>query len=233
MKEKIKITVWGIVGSISLILSLISLIFINNLKLAVCFGFAGVIAYQKFYIQKLEYELKELGIDVIKNKRDELPLSSDTLFLYDCDIPREIKFRAWDTHNNCMITDEKVVYLTSDGLPLKWMNDKCPVCAIDLDLMASALIIMQRTPLNGKNGKDVYEGDIVKYKSCSWIKYITEYDPLKWRTSIIVWSDEELCFGLQTKNGEFVANLSKTTDDNNFEVIGNIYENPELSGAFK
>ena len=67
--------------------------------------------------------------------------------------------------------------------------------------------LMQYTGLKDKNNKEIYEGDIVK-----------------WYNGI-----EEVFFG----DGKFQAGVY-LLDEKEFEVIGNIYENPELlkkSGA--
>ena len=76
------------------------------------------------------------------------------------------------------------------------------------------LHLMQYTGLKDKNGKEIYEGDIVKHEH-----------PYKKEPEIKeIYFDEELCeFGLRMSN----ALLHRQFSDE-FEVIGNIYENPEL-----
>ncbi|WP_198549813.1 YopX family protein [Macrococcoides caseolyticum] len=70
------------------------------------------------------------------------------------------------------------------------------------------IILMQSTGLHDKNGKEIFEGDVVKY----WenIGYIEFYQG-SW---VINWNDGSL-FDLYD-------------NENNLEIIGNIHEHPEL-----
>lgn len=92
-------------------------------------------------------------------------------------------------------------------------------------------ILMQCTGLKDKNGKLIYEGDIVKYAEFDW----TDFSFKDWETEIaqVVWGN--------TYDNYYPAFDLKYTDfdgTNAFaylfnegwtiEVIGNIYENPEL-----
>ena len=73
--------------------------------------------------------------------------------------------------------------------------------------------LMQFTGLTDKNGKDIYEGDIFIHHD--------HLDPKP--MCVIEWDKDEVCFqpsiGLMSESNEW------------FEVIGNIYENPELLEA--
>ena len=92
-------------------------------------------------------------------------------------------------------------------------------------------IVMQCTGLKDKNGKLIYEGDIVKYAEFDW----TDFSFKDWETEIaqVVWGN--------TYDNYYPAFDLKDTDfdgTNAFaylfnegwtiEVIGNIYQNPEL-----
>ena len=119
---------------------------------------------------------------------------------------REIKFRAFlwsDEHtNDQMIFSDEVGMLNFWSNYLRWQGKKA---------------IMQYTGLKDKNGKEIYEGDIVK---------ITETTDGKDVLALIHWKEKEACFGWKLN---FLCMLSeKDLDSNNWEVIGNIYENPEL-----
>ena len=80
------------------------------------------------------------------------------------------------------------------------------------------MAIMQFTGLKDKNGKEVYEGDIVSY-----------YQPFAKRTDthIVKWDDRWACFGL-FENGNEWCKENDWMKIKDIEVIGNIYENPEL-----
>lgn len=123
---------------------------------------------------------------------------------------REIKFRAWDRIDNEMNYD-------NFDLPIMEFNEGIR------DMQEERYELMQFTGLHDKNGKEIYEGDIVRL--CS--QYETD-DPVD--------SMHKIYF----KNGSFrccfhdmILNEKVCTGKEgnwNMEVIGNIYENPELLG---
>jgi len=84
----------------------------------------------------------------------------------------------------------------------------------------SGYTIQQYTGLTDKNDNLIFEGDIVQYNQNS------SYDNMNF---IAKWSDDKLGFIFQSNSGEQLVN--QTPHLNRFkhlEVVGNIFENPEL-----
>ena len=76
---------------------------------------------------------------------------------------------------------------------------------------------MQYTGLKDKNGKEIYEGDVVK---CEGITAIVKYVVEPAIAGFVF--DQDNCGAYR----EYAVDEQKRTI--HYEVIGNIYENPEL-----
>ena len=77
----------------------------------------------------------------------------------------------------------------------------------------------QSTGLKDKNGKLIYEGDIVKFNF--------DTDEIK---AVVSWDSQEL-IGFYLNTTDYFKSKYLTDYDfykNDYEIIGNIYENPEL-----
>lgn len=81
-------------------------------------------------------------------------------------------------------------------------------------------ILMQYTGLKDKNGKKVYEGDILGHagRKHPYRHYWVEWKAYKWKLKRMI--DGE------PKGGHPFSQVVNHPE--NFEIIGNIYENPEL-----
>lgn len=118
---------------------------------------------------------------------------------------REIKFRAWDNAT-------KKIYLVGG---IVWDKGKIVEVDRDDDPEIEYPELMQYTGLKDKNGKEIYEGDIVEASGA---------------VGIVEWLDM----------GKWTLAMPRTTDfpqprmvlggyvEKGCRVIGNIYENPDL-----
>jgi uncharacterized phage protein (TIGR01671 family) len=136
---------------------------------------------------------------------------------------KEIKFRAWDKGTSTMKYPKP--YDNGIGICPEELKGKfCPSELIDINghqshisdvLMNSDLYIpMQYTGLKDKNGKDIYEGDIVKL------------DDVIQRICHIEWDEEWSRF--KCRDIEDNGNIKPYIWNQVLRIIGNIYENPEL-----
>lgn len=119
------------------------------------------------------------------------------------------KFRAWLKKEQKM--DNEIDHIS-------WLEDElyCIGDGITYMVLAEDLVLMQSTGLKDKNGKEIFEGDVVDYKGRKAI--------IKWHgsyASFIYRFLDELQERVSEWDPLFLACY-------NFEVIGNIYENPEL-----
>lgn len=149
---------------------------------------------------------------------------------------RELKFRAWlDEHKQYIYFGGE--YKEPTG---RWGKGRCSLVGnnhiadlvINEDdsnkffIVHKVECIEQYTGLKDKNGKEIYEGDIVE----QFVFGVKTFKgkPCGRRTIWqIRWNEEECCFELHYLRGSLFGDSLMNKDDE-FEVIGNIQENPEL-----
>ena len=78
------------------------------------------------------------------------------------------------------------------------------------------IVLMLSTGLKDKNGREIFEGDILRYKKHRYLPDII--------TQAVEWSEASAGFDLFASDSEYGAEC----DEHEAEIIGNIYENPEL-----
>lgn len=132
---------------------------------------------------------------------------------------RTIKFRAWDGKQMFMpselygdITDEVILDLSGEIYYVSETSNG-GYCPSTLETKRTThVILMQLTGETDKNGKQIWEGDIVEYQY--------KKDTVTWETfrETVEWDEVKGNIG-------FSLHLSMA----HYEVIGNIYENPELT----
>lgn len=126
-----------------------------------------------------------------------------------------LKFRAWDEDGFMFIPTKIEFNKLHEGDTWVWNGE-------EFGQLGSAVIdLMQWTGLTDKNGKEIYEGDIVKYIPNSTL-------------GIVVWSDSHCRFDICPLNYNYKEEICRAweeeAEDNctDYVVIGNEHENKEL-----
>jgi uncharacterized phage protein (TIGR01671 family) len=129
---------------------------------------------------------------------------------------RPIKFRAWEINSDSWATD--LVYIDSNGDPIAYGLKP-------MINMKGKIIVSQFTGLHDKNGKEIYEGDIVKYLGKTMIVGFANGHFMihegKTVEDIFTHNHEDLHIALRRYSRDNVG-------ENIVEIIGNIYDNPGL-----
>ena len=128
------------------------------------------------------------------------------------------KFRAWDSSKKEMFTDTFAI--TESGQVV--VVEQEFVTSIPDYVFVDHLIVMQSTGLHDKNGKEIFEGDIIRTNAYGCIVGFGEYTYFEDDGA----QTTEIGFYLSFLN---VKPATYAPFDNyywdNCEVIGNIYEN--------
>lgn len=142
---------------------------------------------------------------------------------------RELKFRAWDKEEKrmfipigyfyidgyltCIIEDKK----TSQNNATEYLDETWYEEGRNPDYSngKSSVVLMQNTGLKDKNGKEIFEGDLVRVDLTS--DDISE----EYRGRVFIWTANMRLGDDETHN---IAIL----EPSHLEIIGNIFTNPEL-----
>lgn len=148
------------------------------------------------------------------------------------------RYRAWDKHEQKMFTNDELIIWNGNV----YANDSKKLTCNNLKGWSiDDEYLMQSTGLVDKNGKEIFEGDILKFNdewneychegyvdgSVEGVNYVEvvkgeacfEFGKTRYPESslFIYMEDEHLSFAELVKDKDF-----------GFEIVGNVYENSEL-----
>ena len=136
---------------------------------------------------------------------------------------RDIKFRGWDSVNEVMLPVESINF--REGYVSLNEGDNSLTDTLEM------IELMQYTGLKDKNGKEIYEGDILRCKCLKKCKLDSCAEKvIQYKNSIIEWWESGCNLGYRLRDSKGKTMMIKPTHLRTMEVevIGNIYENPEL-----
>jgi uncharacterized phage protein (TIGR01671 family) len=139
---------------------------------------------------------------------------------------REIKFRAYSSHNHKM-------YPVSN---IEWdIDGRIWVTADDgkngIELIDEEAHLMQYTGLKDKNGREIYEGDFVSFGSV-WNNGNNEDIDEEFHIGVVEYDPNYAVYNVNCEeSGERHFMFMDVVNYDGFGVIGNIFENPELLEA--
>lgn len=119
---------------------------------------------------------------------------------------KELKFRVWDKERECYLDKTELAGITPDGKYILYIEEE-EISRLEVE---ENYIIEQYTGLKDKNGKEIYEGDIVSVRNKN---RKNEYD-------IGVVEFGKAAFRCPFLLGKYHSGQ--------VEVIGNIHENADL-----
>lgn len=136
---------------------------------------------------------------------------------------REIKFRAWNYKINKMFKVGDKFGTTHDLDCVQYFKE------------GQSVVLLQYTGLKDKDGKEIYEGDVIKqtFQNHYWLYEVKSLGGQFGNTlfrmcfETSAYCDEEGC-GYTYKPRKITPTRRSLIGGKDVEVIGNIYENPEL-----
>lgn len=130
---------------------------------------------------------------------------------------REIKFRAKMSKTREWVVGSLI------RQQMRGYKDSFCVLILDNVFTSNRIVaidketIGQFTGLQDRNGRDIFEGDIVRSTICSEFVYEVAYNDERFAS-----------FGLRRKQDAFMHYFGEAIEADECEVIGNVFDNPEL-----
>lgn len=133
---------------------------------------------------------------------------------------KEIKFRAWDKARKEFLSSGSVLISVEAGnRPEK--NPQYLDILTGPDCYKSRFVLQQYTGIKDKNGIEIFEGDVIRTMTPDLI-------------SVVTWDDNcarFIGFTLEHERRLVYIDMVDKNNKSSVEVVGNIYENPGLTGG--
>lgn len=135
---------------------------------------------------------------------------------------REIKFRSWDANKKemCRVL---MIYPGDTAIGIQWIDKNKNIC-LSTTASKERVELMQFTGLKDKNGKEIYEGDVIEKDGETW-QILWDKNRAGFRF-LSIRSQKRKFLGTEIRLPESVGCQAYLMQE--MTVIGNIYENQEL-----
>lgn len=122
------------------------------------------------------------------------------------------KFRLWNRITSQLHIVDGLYF---DAREAEYVDDDNVLRFVDF----KNIDLMQSTGLKDKNGKEIFEGDILAFKTDDEVINVK-----------IFWDEKHALFMFRSEKYNEEEPLAELVEANTypFEIIGNVYENPEL-----
>lgn len=119
------------------------------------------------------------------------------------------KYRAWSKTEKIMSDVKNIDF---------WNGEIDARCFEETEI--GNVILMQSTGLKDKNGKEIFEGDVLEIED--------EGEVLG--NAKLTWDNEQAVFMIEAVSVDDIAPFHEILSDESYSyrVVGNVYENPEL-----